>query len=129
MENITKKHKIKIDHIGYVTNSLEKLIKFHEDLGFNVYPEEDAPNMNQKMQIIEKDGVKIEFLAPYTSPPPQSLGAQHFAYSCSGIEELLATFEKNGYKAVVPVSKYKDRKFFFIRDPQGVYVEFMEYEK
>lgn len=116
---------VKADHIGYAVNDLDRISDFYASLGFSLGPVEDVPSLRQRMRIIEKDGLKIEFLAPYDGT---RAGIQHTAYICRDIDGAFAHAKESGCRIAVPVTRFGNRRFFFFSDPEGCYVEFMEYD-
>ena len=55
---------MKIDHIGYAVKRIDRALSAFEKLGFVFEPVIDDRNRNVKLAFGEKDGFRIELVAP-----------------------------------------------------------------
>jgi glyoxylase I family protein len=60
----------------------------------------------------------------------RTLGVKHFSLEVADIERLYKKFKKQGLSLATGLRVFDDgRKYFFIRDPDGILVELMQMSK
>ncbi len=123
MKGFGERFGLRFDHVGCAVNDLERISEFYDGLGYSLGETTDCPEMRQRMRTIEKDGFRLELLSPYGGT---RAGLQHTAYMCSDVEGACREAGEAGCRIVVPVTRHNSRRFAFIQDPDGIYVEFMQ---
>lgn len=140
------------NHIGLVTENLEKIIDFYCGLlGFKVAAkfradDEDSrktlnlPGMSQDIVMLEnEDGSVAMELLYYITPKASStarpsdfafndVGVKHFSVSVDDIGEIYQKLSQYDGKSVSePISHSEGFTFMLVRDPDGNYCEVRQY--
>ncbi len=131
-----------IDHIGIMTNDLEKSIQFYKDvLGFSIAMKMEMAEAGLSVAFIEKQGSKIELMEHIgKNAPKRSKGVKialggssipvnnHISFSVDKIEETVNEFKE---KRVVfdqdPIQLEGGIKLAYIKDPDGSLIELVEH--
>ena len=101
---------MKIDHIGYAVKRIDRALSAFEKLGFVFEPVIDDRNRNVKLAFGEKDGFRIELVAPLDkkagSPVDQYLShavgtPYHICYQSDKRDKDVEELEKQGFKVVI----------------------------
>lgn len=101
---------MKIDHIGYAVRRIDRALSAFERLGFVFEPVIDDTDRNVKLSFGEKDGYRIELVAPLDkkaeSPVAQylrnSVGTPyHICYQSEDLDKDAKELEKQGFKIVI----------------------------
>lgn len=101
---------MKIDHIGYAVRRIDRALSAFEKLGFVFEPVIDDVHRNVKLAFGEKDGYRIELVAPLDkkagSPVDQYLGNSvgtpyHICYQSEELDKDVEELEKKGFKVVI----------------------------
>lgn len=99
-----------IDHIGIMTNDLQKSVKFYTDvLGFSVAMKMEMPEAGLSVVFVEKTGSKIEIMeCGGRNAPKRSKGVEisieghsipindHITFSVDNIEDTVNEFREKG---------------------------------
>ncbi len=140
---------ISFRHIGLVTQNYEESKRFYLDvLGMSILSEaveegtyiESMLNLpkGSSLQILKMNynsqlGFIVEIISPLTnkvSQYPKSLtteGATHFAVTVSNADDYYHKLNNAGYPPLSePVITPSGAKVFFVRTPEGAYIEFVE---
>jgi glyoxylase I family protein len=131
-----------IDHIGIMTNDLEKSVKFYTDvLGFSIETKMEMAEAGLSVVFVEKAGSKIE-LMEYRgkNAPKRSKGVEiaigghsipindHISFSADNIEDTVTEFKEKG---VIfnqePMELEGGMKLASFKDPDGVLIELVEH--
>ncbi len=131
-----------IDHIGILTNDLEKSVKFYTKvLGFTVATKMEMPEAGFSVVFVEKAGSKIELMecrgknAPKRSKGVEiAMGEQsipindHISFSVDNIEDTVTEFKEKGVIFnLEPMELEGGLKLASFNDPDGVLIELMEH--
>jgi len=129
--------KYTIPHVAIIVNNLEETKEFYQKIGFSVLDEIYLKEKQRKFLLLEGYGLQIEAFFyindDHDNKADQNqkrTGIMHFAVACENIEvvrDMIAS--KN-------VSLHKDIStstggivLFFVEDPSGILVEFVEFPK
>ncbi len=131
-----------IDHIGILTNDLQKSIEFYTDvLGFSVSMKIDMAEAGLSAVFVEKDGSKIE-LMKYRGKnvPKRSKGIEievggslipindHITFSVDDIEATVTDIKEKGVAFnLEPMQLEGGMKLASFKDPDGVLIELVEH--
>ncbi len=131
-----------IDHIGIMTNDLQKSVKFYTDvLGFSVAMKMDMAEAGLSVVFVEKAGSKIEIMeyrgknAPKRSKVVEiAIGGHsipvndHISFSVDNIEDTATDFKKEGVVFdLEPMELEGGMKLATFKDPDGVLIELIEH--
>lgn len=101
---------MKIDHIGYAVKRMDRAIGSFEKLGFCFGPITDDRNRNVKIAFGNKEGYRIELIAPLNkgleSPVDQYLSnvsgtPYHICYQSSCFDSEIEELKKQGFKVII----------------------------
>jgi glyoxylase I family protein len=131
-----------IDHIGIMTNDLEKSVKFYTDvLGFSIATKMEMAEAGLSVVFVEKAGSKIE-LMEYRgkNAPKRSKGVEieigrhsipindHISFSTDNIEGTVTEFKEKGVIFnMEPMELEGGMKLASFKDPDGVLIELIEH--
>lgn len=101
---------MKIDHIGYAVKRIDRALKAFEKLGFAFEPVVDDTARNVKIAFGEKDGYRIELIAPLDkkkdSPVDQYLSntfgtPYHICYESADFDNEIESLKAEGFRVVI----------------------------
>jgi len=131
-----------IDHIGIMTNDLEKSVKFYTDvLGFSIATKMEMAEAGLSVVFVENAGCKIE-LMEYRgkNAPKRSKGVEiaiggnllpindHISFSVDNIENTVTEFKEKGVIFnLEPMELEGGLKLASFKDPDGVLIELIEH--
>lgn len=101
---------MKIDHIGYAVKRIEQALSSFEKLGFSFESIIDDTNRNVKIAFGNKDGYRIELVAPLDkkleSPVDQYLSnlmgtPYHICYKSSEFDTEIENLKQQGFKVII----------------------------
>jgi catechol 2,3-dioxygenase-like lactoylglutathione lyase family enzyme len=119
------------NHTGIKTTNIEKSIHFYCDiLGFRKL--EEIVILNNKYIFVGNDTVKIEIEESKPTDKPADMreqaGLYHLCFTVDDIEKTAADLTEKKVKFLLPVSQFiPDRKIAFIEDPDGVFIQLIQY--
>ncbi len=130
-----------IDHIGILTNDLEKSVKFYTDvLGFSIATKMEMAEAGFSVVFVEKAGSKIELMECSKNVPKRSKGVEiamgeesipindHISFSVDNIEDTVTEFKEKGVIFnLEPMELEGGLKLASFNDPDGVLIELMEH--
>ncbi len=131
-----------IDHIGIMTNDLQKSVRFYTDvLGFSIIMKMELEEAGLSAVFIQKDGSKIELMeyrgkiAPKRSKCVEiSTGGSsipindHITFSLDDMEDTVAELKEKGVVFdLEPVQLEGGMKLAFFKDPNGLLIELIEH--
>jgi methylmalonyl-CoA epimerase len=131
-----------IDHIGIMTNDLEKSVKFYTDvLGFSIATKMEMAEAGLSVVFVEKAGSKIELMeyrgknAPKRSKGVEiAVGGQsipinnHISFSVDNIDDTVTEFKEKGVIFILePMELEGGMKLASFKDPDGVLIELVEH--
>jgi len=128
-----------IDHIAFSVQDIEKSIDFYKLLGFTKVREWESDNLTMQMCLLKnQDNAFIELvyckehnlLPKYAKDYKLNLhhvGIKHLAMRVKSAEQALSFLTDNGIfnHSIIQTGKL-GRKYFFINDPDGTILEFIE---
>lgn len=125
-----------IDHYAISVSNSEKSREFYEKLGFQTVKDYQADDGNVRILQMEKDGFLLEmFCYPDSDPIPDFVetlntdlhvnGAKHMALAVEDPQRAAEYLLKEGLIGEMPVINEGrlGRPYFFIKDPDGIFVE------
>jgi len=132
-----------IDHIGIITNDLQKSVEFYTDvLGFSVSAKIEMDDIGFSAFFVEKNGSKIELMGYRDEIPKRSEGIEiklggssipindHITFSVDDIEATLTDLKEKGVTfSLGPVQLEGGMKLASFKDPNGVLIELVEHPK
>ncbi|MBC8138774.1 MAG: VOC family protein [Fibrella sp.] len=127
-------------HIGITVSDIERSVAWYADtLGFTEKRRVHVAERGLTIVLAEREGFVIELFEKTDSTPiraeerdvPTSLGYggyRHLAFTVPSVDEVWAEFEATGQDLVVPPTDNEKLGFrlCFIRDPDGVLLEFVQ---
>ncbi|HOD29716.1 MAG TPA: VOC family protein [Syntrophales bacterium] len=122
---------MKWDHCGIRAADLERSLRFYTDvLGLDLL--EVVTVLDQPFYFVGNDTVRIEIeqanpaqIAAETGP---QAGLYHLAFEVDDLEGVAARLRDAGAPFLLPPSQFReDRKIAFILDPDGVFIQFIQY--
>lgn len=122
---------IGLEHIGIPSSDIYQSIAFYSSLGFSVIQSEIIPETSEHVSFLEKNGLILEIYQSEDINPVKGEGIDHFAIAVSNVEALFKELSSRSYQIIPPgISELpfwdKGIKFFNIKGPDGVIIEFCE---
>lgn len=127
-----------IHHVAISVKNLEESLTFYEKLGFKKLYIGSKPELKKQLALLELGDFKLEIFCfeDFIDEPEsrktignniKEIGQKHFAIKVDSLEETIATLSELS----VEISSQPDigdagYRFFFIRDPDGIWIEFVE---
>ena len=117
---------MKIDHIGYAVKRIDRALSSFEKLGYVFEPVIDDTDRNVKLAFGEKDGYRIELVAPLDkkqeSPVDQYLSnavgtPYHICYESDMFDDEIEELKAQGFKVVIepkPAVAFGGRRVVFM---------------
>jgi len=135
MAGETRNPDVDIWHVAIPVADLSRTFDFYcSRLGFKLVGRDEYPSKRQLFVAVREGGFTIEFFEPKgVSMAPGAGRPDHLAFECADLESIRARILKAGM--AVPEIEIFDNgvKFFGLRDPEGLRLEFFEgrhlYEK
>jgi glyoxylase I family protein len=119
------------NHTGIKTANVEKSLHFYCDiLGFRIL--EEVVILNKKYIFVGNDTVKIEIEEKKSDDAQVDMkdhaGLYHLCFTVDDIEKTAAELNEKKVEFGLPVSQFMPgRKIAFIRDPDGVIIQLIQY--
>jgi lactoylglutathione lyase len=107
---------------------LEKSIKFYEEVvGLKVERRfQGGPGTEIAFMQSEDAGTKVELICNGHAPETKDGAGVSLGFLTSDIDKKLAEMKAAGYDPTDIISPHPGTKFFFIKDPDGLSVQFVE---
>src|SRR5659263_698752 len=132
-----------IDHIGIMTNDLQKSVEFYTDvLGFSISSKIEMEEVGLSAIFIEKNGSKIELMGYKGAIPKRSEGIEitmggssipindHITFTVDDLGVTVTKLKEKGVEFVLePMQVEGGRKIATFKDPNGVLIELVEHHK
>jgi methylmalonyl-CoA epimerase len=132
-----------IDHIGIMTNDLQKSVNFYTDvLGFSVSAKIEMEDAGFSAIFVEKNGSKIELMGYRGTIPKRSEGIEirmgggsipindHITFAVDDIEATGNDLKEKGVEfGLEPIQLEGGMKLASFKDPNGVLIELVEHPK
>ena len=129
----------KVSHAGISVYDMDESIKwYHKNLGFNLKRDTYIEELHSRVVFLENYGFELE-LFEYDNPQKlpddrlipnidlQTIGTKHIAFTTTDINTLKQYFTTNDVDIAHEVNM-NNNKVMFIRDCNGVLIEFIEYQ-
>lgn len=118
---IVRKH-----HVGMGVSDLEAEIKKYEAAGFTLYKRFAKPGMKAAMLFKDEAGAELfEFENP--EGELEQMIKQHTAYVSDDLEKDVQDYLDRGCELAIPIGKGTiTKRFAYVRDPVGTYIELLE---
>ena len=125
--------KLSVHHVAIISSNLEAAKRFYvEALGLQIIGEHFREARNSwKIDLKIDDRTQIE-LFTFPNPPtrvtnPEACGLRHLAFQVDDLDATLAHLKSFSIEAEpVRVDEYTDKRFTFVKDPDGLPIEFYE---
>lgn len=124
---------MKWDHCGIRAADLERSLHFYtEILGLELL--EVVQVLDQSFYFVGNATVRIEIeqgnTAEMKAQQDQTAGLYHLAFSVDDLQGLASRLRERGVTFLLPPSQFReDRKIAFIQDPDGVFIQLIQYLK
>ncbi|HYN44423.1 MAG TPA: VOC family protein [Candidatus Limnocylindrales bacterium] len=132
-----------IDHIGIMTNDLQKSVEFYTDvLGFSLSNKIEMADVGFSAIFIEKNGSRIELMGYRGAIPKRSEGMEiklgggsipindHITFSVDDIRTTVTELKEKGVEfGLEPIQVEGGMKLASFKDPNGVLIELVEHPK
>jgi catechol 2,3-dioxygenase-like lactoylglutathione lyase family enzyme len=127
-----------IHHVAVTASNFERSLEFYQKLGFKVLVKRDVPEKQKRIALLDNGHFKLElFWYADTRDDPETrdtmgnnvhdVGAKHFALRVDSMEEIRAKLKELGIPMETePAPGDTGYDFFFIRDPDGIWIEFVQ---
>jgi len=132
-----------IDHIGIMTNDLQKSVEFYTDmLGFSISAKIEMDDVGLSAIFVEKNGSKIELMGYRGEIPKRSEGIEielggspipindHITFSVDNIGATVNDLKEKGVVfCLEPVQLEGGMKLASFKDTNGILIELVEHPK
>jgi catechol 2,3-dioxygenase-like lactoylglutathione lyase family enzyme len=132
-----------IDHIGIMTNDLQKSVEFYTDvLGFSISAKIEMEEVGLSAIFIEKNDSKIELMGYRGAIPKRSEGIEiimdgssiplndHITFIVDDLEATVTELKEKGVEfGLEPIQLEGGMKLSSFKDPNGVMIELVEHPK
>ena len=123
----------KVHHVAIICSDYAKSLRFYtETLGLEVLAEHYRPERRSHKTDLALGGGYVVELFSFPSPPPrvtdpEAAGLRHLAFATDDFDGALADLDAAGTPhEEVRTDEYTGKRFFFLRDPDGLPVEICE---
>jgi glyoxylase I family protein len=127
-----------IHHFAITVSNFDRALKFYEKLGFVVLFTKDTPEKRKRLALLGKDELRLEvfYYEDFTDNPASretignnvnEIGPKHFALRVDSITDAQEELKAMGIPlASEPQIGDAGYHFFFIRDPDGIWIEYVQ---
>lgn len=127
-------------HAGLVVSDLERSLEWYNThLGFTVKSRTDLPEQDLVIVYMHRDGFELELFAKSSSQVQRSAerdvmdsfiyqGWRHFCFRVADVDAIWAECTSRGLDLALPPSEnpIAQVKYCFVRDPDGILIEFLQ---
>lgn len=120
-------------HIAIITADYEQAKKFYcQKLGFEILAEHYRASRDSWKCDLGINGRYMLELFSFPQPPkrpnmPEACGARHIAFAVTNITQKYQELRSKSVECEeIRIDEYTGRAFFFIKDPDGLPLEFYE---
>jgi len=127
-----------IHHVAITVSDLEKSLGFYQKLGFKILFSKDTPEKGKRLVLLAKEELKLEmfwYVDAKDNPSSRDtignnvkeVGQKHFALLVESVADAQNELQSLGILlASDPDVGDAGYKFFFIRDPDGIWIEYVQ---
>lgn len=127
-----------IHHVAVTASNFERSLDFYQKLGFRVLANRHLPEKHKKIALLASGNFKLELFwfedgqdEPRTRETignnVHDVGAKHFALRVDSMDELRARLAELAIPLESePATGDTGYDFCFIRDPDGIWIEFVQ---
>ncbi|MBJ6744973.1 VOC family protein [Streptococcus sp. 121] len=123
-----------VDHIAIIGHDADRMLEFYvEHLGFSILEDHVRPEKEDRLILVEKNGLVLElFVKPRAPkrpalPHPEHTGLRHLAFKVEDVEATLAYFDQVGISHQgLRYDDFNQKKMAFFFDPDGLPLELHE---
>ncbi len=123
----------RIHHVAIICADYARSRRFYtETLGLTVLAEvHRSERQSWKLDLGLPDGGQIELFSFPAPPPrpsrPEAQGLRHLAFAVADVAGWKARLEQQGIDVeAIRIDEYTNRRFTFLRDPDGLPIELYE---
>ncbi len=118
-------------HIAINVSERERAVAFYRDvLGFEITYERPRPERNDILMFMKGNGITLEIFVDAGCPArptyPEALGLRHLCFTVAEIENEWERITALGYEPEPIRVTGSGQKMFFVKDPDGLPIEFHE---
>ena len=129
---------MKIDHIGYAVNNIEKAIQIMENLGYTFEPTVDDMDRNVRIAFGQSDSYRVELVSPLdravASPVDPVLSKNgptpyHICYRSENLERDVEKLKAGRFKVTIPPAPavaFSGRRVVFLYSLSTGLIEIVE---
>jgi glyoxylase I family protein len=130
-----------IHHVAVTASNFERSLEFYQKLGFKVLANNHLPEKQKKIALLQSGNFKLELFwykdskdEPITRETignnVNDVGVKHFALRVDSMDEVRAQLKELDIPLESELTTGDTGyEFFFIRDPDGIWIEFVQDDK
>lgn len=120
-----------LHHIAVLCSDKATALPFYEALGFEAVRSVARPEQHDEIFWLRGHGVTLELFIDATHPPhvssPEAYGLRHIAIATEDAAAVRASLVEAGFSPEpLRTDPFDGRAMFFIKDPDGLPIEFHE---
>ncbi len=127
-----------IHHVAVTASNFENSLEFYQKLGFEILENRYVAEKKKKIALLQLGNFKLELFwyDDLTDQPEQrasvgnnvhEVGMKHFAIRVDSLEDVRKELEDQGISfASEPANADINYQFCFIRDPDGIWIEYVQ---
>lgn len=120
-----------LHHIALLASHKARTVRFYEALGFRVTACHPRPERQDEIVMMTGGGVTLEIFVSSGNPPrvtsPEAYGLRHLALRTDDAQALRERLCRAGYDPEeMRRDSFTGENMFFVKDPDGLPVEFHE---
>lgn len=116
---------MKMEHVTIQTNKFEEEIAFYEEFaGLEIRRDMRGGEMDIVFLGSDDEGTMVEIIKNEDVEEAGGAGIS-IGFACGGVEETRAKLQAAGYQVTPVIVPSPGVKFFFVKDPAGVTVQFI----
>jgi glyoxylase I family protein len=127
-----------IHHVAITASNFETSLNFYQKLGFKILVSRDIPEKQKKIALLKLGNFKLELFwyKDFVDQPEhrdsignnvKEVGSKHFAIQVESLEVTRKELQAVGVDfASEPAPADTGYQFCFIRDPDGIWIEYVQ---